>query len=229
MVVIGHRGAAGYEPENTLRSFKRAIDMGVDMIECDVHLCKTGELVVIHDAMVGRTTNGKGAVIEKTFDELRSLDAGSGEHIPNLREVLALIRGKAKINIELKGESTAVPVAKLLSAEIARGNWKNSDLSVSSFDLRELKSFHNEAPDIPVAAIVLHPPINLSRVLALGVYSLHACEKFVTKSFVARAHKAGLGVYAWTVNEPDQIAKMFELGIDGIFSDFPDMVRAKIN
>jgi len=101
---IGHRGAMGYEPENTLRSFKKALDLKVDMIELDVYVCKSDELIVIHDDKVDRTTNGQGYVVNKTFEELRTLDAGKNEKIPTLSEVLNLVNRKAKLNIELKGK-----------------------------------------------------------------------------------------------------------------------------
>ena len=103
VVKVGHRGAAGHEPENTLRSFRKALDLGADMVELDVHLCGTGELVVIHDETVDRTTDGSGSVRDMPFHELRGLDAGKGERIPTLREVLDLLEGRAGVNIELKG------------------------------------------------------------------------------------------------------------------------------
>ena len=95
MIIIGHRGAMGYEPENTLRSFQKALDLGVDMIEFDVHLCKSGELVVFHDEKVNRTTNGQGYIAQKSLEKLKELDAGQGEKIPTLEEVLDLVKGKA--------------------------------------------------------------------------------------------------------------------------------------
>ena len=114
MIRIGHRGAMGYEPENTLRSFKKALALKVDMIEFDVYVCKTGEVVVIHDDKVDRTTNGKGYVVQKTLQELTSLDAGKGEKIPLLEEALDCINKKVQVNIELKGEGTAEPVYKII-------------------------------------------------------------------------------------------------------------------
>ena len=95
---IGHRGAMGYAPENTLKSFKKALELNVDAIELDVYICKSGELVVIHDDKVNRTTNGKGYVAEKTFKELRALDAGEKEKIPELKEVFDLVNKKVNIN-----------------------------------------------------------------------------------------------------------------------------------
>jgi len=136
---IGHRWAAGYEPENTLASFKKAIDLNVDMIELDVYLCKTGELVVLHDPKVDRTTNGIGYIEEKTFEEVRNLDAGKGEKIPTLKEVFELTNRKVKINIELKWAGTAKPVSKLIK-EYVENKWREyDDFMISSFDHYELK------------------------------------------------------------------------------------------
>lgn len=224
MLVIGHRGAAGHEPENTLRSFRRALEMGVDAVECDVQICATGELVVIHDPHVDRTTDGKGRVGALSFSTLRTLDAGKGEQIPTLYEVMQIVHGKCALIIELKGEGTAGPTAAILHTAIATGDWDPSTISVNSFDRTELKDFKRAAPDIPAALTTLHPLVSLSRALEIGIYGLHSWEKFTTRSYVARAHAAGLRVYAWTVNETERIAKMFDLGVDGIFSDFPDRV-----
>ena len=111
---IGHRGACGYEPENTLRSFKKALDLGVDTIELDVHKTKDEATVVIHDEKVDKTTNGTGFVADKSLEEIKKLDAGKGEKIPTLEEVLDLVNRKAQVNIELKGEGTARPVADII-------------------------------------------------------------------------------------------------------------------
>ena len=126
--VIGHRGAAGLEPENTLRSIGKAIELGVDQVEIDVRLTKDRRLVVIHDPTVGRTTNGQGYVKDFTFEELRRLDAGKGERIPSLEEVLSLTKGKIVLQIELKEEGTARPVVRLIESMDAEG-----DAILSSF------------------------------------------------------------------------------------------------
>ncbi|MEO0143058.1 MAG: glycerophosphodiester phosphodiesterase family protein [candidate division WOR-3 bacterium] len=102
--IIGHRGARGIEPENTIRSFKKAIELKVDYIECDVHLTKDGHIVLIHDHTLDRTTNGTGYVNDYSFDAIRKLDAGKGEKIPTLQELIDLIKGKVKAHIELKDE-----------------------------------------------------------------------------------------------------------------------------
>ncbi len=114
MLKIGHRGAMGYAPENTLGSFAKALELGVDGIELDVHVCKSGEVVVIHDERVDRTTNGKGQVKEMTLKELKELDAGKGERIPTLEEVLDFVDRRAFIDIELKAEGIGNSVADIV-------------------------------------------------------------------------------------------------------------------
>ena len=114
MLIIAHRGASGYEPENTLRSFRKAIGLKSDAIELDVQLTKDNKLVVIHDETVNRTTNGKGKVKDLTLRELRKLDAGKGEKVPTLEEVFNLVKRKVKIHVELKGNNIAKPVNDLI-------------------------------------------------------------------------------------------------------------------
>ena len=114
VISIGHRGAKGYKPENTLPSFKHAMDLGCDWLELDVYFV-SGELLVIHDKSVDRTTNGKGNVEDLPLDYLRSLDAGDGAPIPTLNEVLCLVNNQCGVNVELKGKNTAQPVSEVLA------------------------------------------------------------------------------------------------------------------
>src|SRR3990167_11327492 len=130
MLKIGHRGACGYAPENTLKSFQRAIDLGVDMIELDVQLCKSGELVVIHDDTVNRTTDGSGFVKKIKLKNLKKLDAGEEERIPTLEEILNLVDRRVKVNIELKGPKTAKPVLKLIDEYIKTKGWNIDDFII---------------------------------------------------------------------------------------------------
>ncbi len=223
---IGHRGAAGYEPENTLASFKKALDLGVDVIELDVHACKTGELVVIHDDKVDRTTNGKGYVTEKTFEELRFLNAGKGQKIPKIEEVLDLLKNRVIVNIELKGAKTAEPVFKIIEAYLIEKNWKKKNFIVSSFNHPELKKFKNLMPEIKTCACLTGIPIDyaeFAKKAAADFVSLNM--EFVNKEFVDDAHNRGLKVYVWTVNDSDDIEKMKALKVDGIFSNFPDRLN----
>lgn len=220
---IGHRGAMGYEPENTLLSFKKALELGVDAIELDVYVCKSGELVVIHDDKVDRTTNGKGYVMEKNFDELRSLDAGKGEKIPTLSEVLDLVNKKIKVNIELKGVGTAKPVSNLIEKYIKDKGWKYDDFIVSSFNHYELKEFGELNPSVKIGALIVGIPIGFAEFAEkLNASFVNLCVEFISQEFVDDAHRRGIEVYVWTVNDADEIRRMKSLGVDGIFSNFPD-------
>ena len=220
---IGHRGACGYEPENTLRSFRKAIELHVDMIELDVHICKTGELVVIHDASVNRTTNGKGVVKDKTLEELALLDAGKGEKIPLLKEVFDLIQRKAKINVELKGKKTARPVIELIQDDVDHKGWTYDDFLVSSSDLNELSEVAKINREVKMGVL---PSKSVRDVIesaaALQAFSVHPHLQMVTEEFVEKAHHKGMKVFVWTVNRPKEIQRMKSLKVDGIFSDYPD-------
>ncbi len=223
MLKIGHRGARGYAPENTLLSFRKALELGVDAVELDVYCCKSGETVVIHDDRVDRTTNGKGCVWEKTFGELRQLDAGEGEKIPSLEEVLDLINRKVLINIELKGEGAARSVAKIIKRYILEKNWKNENFLISSFNYHELVRFHKLLLSVRLGALITGIPIDYAKFGEdLKAYSVNLSREFVNQAFVDDAHRRGLKAFVWTVNEPEDIKRIKSLGVDGIFSDFPD-------
>ena len=139
---IGHRGAAGHAPENTQASFRKAIELGCDMTELDVHVCASGDVVVIHDETLDRTTNGKGNVSDHTLTELKQLDAGKGEQIPLLQEVLELLKDRIMLNIELKGLGTAEPVYKI----VKKTGWSNQDLTVTSFNRDMLTEYKKPRP-----------------------------------------------------------------------------------
>ncbi|MFA6098575.1 MAG: glycerophosphodiester phosphodiesterase family protein [Patescibacteria group bacterium] len=220
---IGHRGAAGYAPENTLLSIKKALELKVDAIEFDIHRCQTGELVVIHDEKVDRTTDGSGEIVRMSLEKIKTFDAGLGEKIPTLDEVLDLIDGKSKVNIELKGKGTAKPLADLIVKKIASKKWELSDFIVSSFDRPKLEQFHGLAPDIWTGIIYTRPRLFfLQKAKKIGVKSIHLSKKFVSRKITEKIHLAGLKLFIYTVNEPDEIKKIRQLSVDGIFSNFPD-------
>ena len=220
---IGHRGAMGHEPENTILSFRKALTLDVDAIELDVYVCKTGELVVIHDDKVDRTTNGKGYTEDKTFAELRALDAGKGELVPTLEEVLDVIDKKVIVNIELKGKNTALATSRVIQKYISIKGWAESSFMVSSFDHRELNKFKQLYPEISIGALIEGVPLNYCEcALQLQADSVNLSLDFINQDFVNDAHEKGLKVYVWTVNEYDDIAKVKALGVDGVFSNFPE-------
>lgn len=226
-LIIGHRGACGYAPENTLVSFQRAMDFGVDMIELDVYVCATGELVVTHDNDVSVTTNGFGKVTDMTFQELRKLKVKNSGQIPTLQEVIDLVNKKVPINIELKGFGTAKSVAKLITKYLKNG-WKATDFIVSSFDHTQISQFKKLCPQIKTG-VLFHSwnmPKNIVSVACqCQAHFIGLDVKTVTQELVDQAHRANFLVYVWTVNDKITADRMRALGVDGIFSNYPDRVR----
>jgi glycerophosphoryl diester phosphodiesterase len=219
-LVVGHRGAASYEPENTLKSFDKAVSLGVGAIEFDVHLSSDGEVVVIHDETVDRTTNGKGAVKDMSFDRLRKLDAGEGEQIPSLQEVIDLYKDKALMLIELKAEGTAKPVVDILNKSEA---WDKVIVISFLHDLvKEVKQLDKR---IKTGVLFVGRPINANR-LAKDVKAdaLVMLYKTVDKRIVREAHKEGLKVFIWNIDDKSEVKEYVKLGVDAISSNKPDIV-----
>ena len=221
---IGHRGAAGHLPENTLASIKKAVDLNVDMIEFDVY-CIDGELVLIHDDRVDRTTNAEGYVWDYTFEKLRKLDAGNGAQIPTLYEAVEIIPQHIQINIEIKGRTATRPVIEFINQHAKTLKEKNRFL-VSSFIHQELKLAKKLDKDIRIGALCCAEPVKLAKFAEkLKAYSVNPSVEFVTQEFVKDAHMRGLKVFAYTVNHPDDIQRMHEMGVDGVFTNYPDRVN----
>lgn len=223
MIVIGHRGAMGHSPENTIKSIRKALELGAKHIEIDVFLIES-ELVVFHDDRLERTTNGSGYLEEQSFSSLRELDAGEGEQIPTLSEVLLEIDGKAAINIELKGAGTASAVAQIISDTCAKSlAWKKDSFLVSSFNHFELAKFSKLVPSIKIGALHVARMLNeFEFAKLLNAYSVNPSLDFIDASYVEQAHELGFKVFCYTVNHPDDIRKMKKLGVDGIFTNYPE-------
>jgi len=224
--IIGHRGAAAHAPENTLASFALALAQGADAIECDIHAVGH-RLIVLHDHSVERTTNGTGLLTDWEFDALRTLDAGGGQPIPTLDEVLGLCAGKATVHIELKGANTAEPTARLLAQRKADGIV--DDVVVSSFDHSQLDFLQRNHPAICTAALYGEPlPSDASGAQVLGAFAIHPIWKGLTEGFVEDAHRRGLLVNVWTVNDPDTARRLRGWGIDGLITDDPAGIVAAL-
>lgn len=223
---IGHRGARGHAPENTLLSIDTGIRLGAHMIEFDVQRCGD-QLIVIHDPRLERTTNGRGRVADVSFSYLRGLDAGQGQQVPTLQEVLDLVEATVPLNIELKSAGgTAAMTAAVVREALGEG-WSPSQFLVSSFHLPELYEFKQLAPEIPVAALVCGVPLDWSAcAVELGAQALNISAEFADARLIQDAHARGLKVYAYTVNHPEDIASLRAAGLDGVFSDYPDRVVA---
>lgn len=230
-IVLGHRGASGYAPENTLEAFKLAMDMGADGFELDVHLSKDGELVVIHDETVDRTTDGTGFVGEMTLAELKALDASNhkeaykGAKIPTLAEVYDLIRDTNHIvNVEIKTDNIFYPQLeeKVLALEKKMG--MEGRIVYSSFNHYTVKKIRALAPDAQIGMLfgdVLVEPYDYCK--SVGANLLHPSKANLNvPGFAEKAKEAGLGMNVWTVNEVEYMEKCLACGA-GIVTNYPDI------
>ncbi|MDP2932848.1 MAG: glycerophosphodiester phosphodiesterase [bacterium] len=222
---IGHRGAKGYEPENTVASFLKALELRVDMIELDVRLTRDKKLVVVHDAFLRRLTKTNKRVGNLTEQEIKKLRVFGKEKIPSLDEILDLAKGKTKINIELKGWRTAAVAAEILKRRLDDGQYVPDDLLISSFNWIELAAFHKLLPEIKIGMLFAGLPFGYAGIAKrIGAYSVHFHLRFTPHHSVSAAHRRKLKVFVWTVNKPQDIARMKAWGVDGIVSDYPDRI-----
>lgn len=242
IVIVGHRGAAGHAPENTMASYLLGLSMKSDMLEIDVHLSKDGEIVVIHDPTLERTTNGQGNVCDYTVDELRQLDAGScysekfaGQQIPTLKEVLDLCRGRAGILLEIKGSTKgAYPgLEQQLADQLVAANMHTPEANViiQCFDPEVIQRFHQIMPDMQVGMLInLEKDLTPERIQWFSTFSnyFNVMIGRLTKEVVDTAHACGMKVFPWTVRNRDEVQPLLDLGVDGIIADYPDYVAEKI-
>lgn len=220
---IGHRGAKGHLAENTLESIEVALQNNVDAIEIDVHRCKTGELIVIHDFTLDRTTSGSGEVHKKTLQEIKSFKAEGKFDIPTLEEVLDLIEGKCKINIELKGTNTATEACKIVTKYVDERKWSYDNFILSSFQKNELFEVSKINPEIQIGVL---SKASVDEAVELGhklkAFAIHPSSGIISRDNIEEMKKAGFKVFVWTVNDPEEIQRIKSFGVDGIISDFPD-------
>ena len=219
MLHIGHRGARAYEPENTLRSFKKALDLGVDAVELDVRQTKDNQLVVIHDADVKRTTDGKGLVNELTLKEIKEFSAEKGEKIPTLKEALDFLGKKVKILIELKEEGVE---EKVLAAVHEKALEKN--VIIVSFIEEALRKVRELDKEVETGLIYAKHKNPVKAALDLEASYLLPLYRFTHTANIQKAHENGLKVIAWTINKPEEVAEYVKKGVDGIASDKPDIL-----
>lgn len=232
---IAHRGARDSAPENTLAAFEMALAHGADGIELDVTRCWSGEIVVLHDDTIDRTTNGSGRVGEMDYDTLLHLDAGGwfspefqGERIPRLADVLDTIGGKLRINIEIKGRSFRSDGVEAEIAEMVRSRGLAATVIISSFNPWALSRMKRVAPELPLALLYSsNSPFWQRRGQArrwLKPQALHPERSLVDKAYVTWARRHGYRVNVWTVNEEAEMRKLVELGVDGIITDRPALL-----
>ncbi len=226
MQIIAHRGASGDYPENTLLAIEQAIIQGADAIEIDVFAVQ-GELVVIHDHHLERTTNGSGSIYNYTLAELMQLDAGRGQRIPTLWQVLEVVQDKCWLNIELKGDDTVAPLLTLLDKAEQQLGFDLQSLVISSFNHHLLAALKQARPQLKLGALTASLPVDYAAFAsALKAYSVHCDVSFINHAFVDDANARGLKVYVYTVDQPDDIVRLTNYGVDGIFCNFPARSRA---
>lgn len=230
-VVYAHRGASAHAPENTLAAFRKGLEMGANGIETDVQLSKDGEVVIIHDMTLERTTNGSGYVRDHTLEQLQSLDAGAwygehfaGERIPTLGELFDLVRDRdIVINIELKNSKFPYKGLEERVMELIIEAELEERIILSSFNHGSLTHCKNINPNITTGMLYQNSLYKLwAHVRRVKADALHASFPNVNKRMVDKAHMNGLMVNVWTVNERADMKSLLHSNIDGIITDFPD-------
>ncbi len=237
-VVIAHRGASAYAPENTMSAFRKALDMGAEGIELDVHLSKDGHPVVIHDEKIDRTSNGKGLVKDFTLEELRTFDFGSwfspeyaGERIPTLEEVLELLeKWDGLLNIEIKSGIVIYPGIEKKLVELVRKYNMEHKVIYSSFNHYSLAELKRIDPDAKIGLLYGEGLIDpWEYALRVGAYAIHPVFYAVVPEIVKGCRENGIAVNVFTVDHPDHISRMVDAGVDGIITNVPDIALKVIN
>lgn len=234
-LVIAHRGASAYAPENTIAAFNLAFEMGADGIELDVTLTKDSVPVVIHDDTVDRTTNGKGTVKGLTFEQIKQLDASykfekyRGEKIPTLKQVLQAIGKRGIVNIELK--STIFQTDGIETATLAAINETGSaaNIIISSFNPFALQRMYNLEPRLPRGLLYAPDlPIYLRRAWLrplVHATAMHPHCSMIDAKFVVWARSKNLKINTWTTDAPAEMKRLIDLGVDAIMTNKPDVLR----
>ena len=249
VLVMAHRGGKGLWPENTLLAFENALGAGTDVIETDIWQSKDGVIVISHDGEVDRTTNGTGRIEDFTLEELKAQDAGhrwsrdgaypyrgKGLTIPTLQEALEALPD-ATFNIDIKDnrQGTVEGLCETLRAHKAEDR-----VVVASFHADIIAEFRERCPDVRTAAnsreilrFWVYTKIGLDRILGPNAHAFQVPRRFgpiriVTRAFISAAHRRGIEVHVWTVNDPEEMAELVEMGVDGIITDYPDRLYAVV-
>ncbi len=222
---IGHRGAAGHAPENTLAAIRAGLSLGVDYVEVDIQRTRDGRLIVMHDESVDRTTNGTGMVSEMTWQVLQHLDAGHGEHVPTLEAVLDAANRHAGVMLEIKAAGIGPDVYRVVQAlqfsgPVIYASFLHPEIAaIRATDAQATTLALIEGITTPSAAFALEAK---ATIVGMDIES-------ATHSFVAALHHAGLQVFVYTANQPQQIEHALHLNVDGIISDYPERIPRPVS
>lgn len=222
-IIIAHRGASAYEPENTLRSIKRALDLDSKMIEVDVRSSKDEHIAVIHDESVDRTTNSKGCVKDLALEDLKKLDAGKGEKIPTLQEVINAVKHKAILVIEIKVLDIEDSVVRIIEKEGVE-----REVIITSFYHPILRRTKELNPIIKTGVIFkCHPIKPADLALSAHANSLFPEHRYISKQMIKEVHDYNLEIYPWTIDDPDRASQLIGMEVDGIVTNKPDILKIK--
>ena len=225
-ISIGHRGAMGHETENTLASIQKAMELGAAMIEIDVFRIRSGDLVVFHDDQVDQLTDGSGSIEAYDLAGIQQLTLQGNHKIPLLQDVLALVNNQVALNIELKGANTAAGVHRIVAHHVDQGPWVWDNVLISSFKWDELTHMRKLHPTIPIAVLTTEDPLQaIPMANTLNAVAINPYYTTVTKENTAEIHQQGFKVYTWTVNDFEDIKRLKEFGVDGIFTNYPERVK----
>jgi len=221
ILIIGHKGASLITPENTLKAFQKAIELKADYVEFDIHITKDGEIIIIHDSDTFNATGVKGLIKDMNLDQIKNLDAGEGEKIPTIRELISIVRKKIGLQIEIKSINLLDKLIHILREE----NLISTSI-VSSFILNELLKLKLLEPSVKVglllSADLVRPKLikrKIEKIAKNNFYSIHPPFNTTDKEIVDFAHNFGLKVIVWTVNDREIMEKLIEIGVDGIITD----------
>ncbi len=226
LITIGHRGAMGHETENTLASIQKALDLNVDMIEIDVFKISSGEIVVFHDEKIDRLTNGSGDIESLDLETLKNLTVEGNHKIPLLSEVLDVMNHTVPLNIELKGPGTSEGVMHIIKTYMENEGWTLDDFLISSFNWEELKNMRRINKDIKIAILTEDNPLDAIPIANdLNAVAINPNYMSLTKENVLEIKSQGFKIFTWTVNDTKQISNMRKLGVDGVFTNYPERVN----
>ena len=234
-LVIAHRGASVYAPENTIAAFRQAAEFGADAVELDAKLTSDGQVVVHHDRTLDRTTTGTGPLKARTLEELQHLDAGShfslsyaGERIPTLTEVFRAVADRLLINIELSNYASPFDLLPEIVVKLVQGFGLEKRVLLSSFNPIGLMKARKLAPEIPLGLLVAATEPRWQRAffnLITPREAIHPSMALVSEGMIEGQHRKGCWVNVWTVNELEDIQRLVHLGVEGVITDVPDLAR----
>jgi len=227
ILIIGHRGAKNVAPENTLKSFKKAIELGADFIEFDMHLSKDREIIIMHDEDISTITGKQGLIKNMTLEELKKLDCGEGEKIPTLTEVIEIAKGKIGLQCEVKSQGLTEQLVKSL-----RANSLIDSSLISSFIFKELVQLRKIEPNLKIGLLLSDRLLSfkamkkqIQKAIKEKFYSIHPFYKGIKRKIVKFIHENNLKIIAWTVDSKAAMKRLIKIGVDGIITN--DISKAK--